>query len=462
MSDPFVDPFSAEALDAVDRELESKEKARIAAIVLPKPEVPVLSEEQKAVMDAVDMGQNILITGAAGTGKSFLLKALMAKYRTRLSVCATTGIVAVQVGGSTLHSWAGLGLGKGTPGEIAGRIKENMKALGNIQMATRLAIDEISMMSASLFTKVDKVFRIIRKCDRPFGGIQLICIGDYCQLPPVLKDSEDQDDGFCFQSPSWVEADIKLAFLTQAFRQADPRFAEALNSIRLGEVTPLVSEILNSRYKQKDEGSEIEPVVVYTHNADVDDYNMERLVKLEGEEKRFKARDDGRPWAVKQLEANCLAATEIVLRVGAQVMLLCNLDTGAGLANGSLGVVTGYSLGGVMVRFLNGETRLVERNKWEIMDSGRIAATREQIPLRLAWAITSHKCQGMTLDKIRVHLAKCWEYGQAYVALSRVKTAAGLFIESGNKKVIRAHPAALEFYRTVEKIGVKKSAELLK
>lgn len=422
-----------------------------------------LSDEQEAVISAVKAGHNVLVTGPAGTGKSEVYRTLSRIYRWRMPVTATTGIAAVNVGGVTLHSWAGLGLAQGNVRNLISRVRDNLKAQSNIQSAELLAIDEISMLPGSVFTKLDLVMRAIRECDKPFGGVQLVMFGDFLQLPPVIKGADAATDGFAFETQSWKDAAVKLALLTKVFRQEDADFAQALNDIRVGEVSPVASKILNSRYRVKDESNDgIVPVVIHTHNVDVDAYNMAKLNALSGEEKEFLARDEGRPWAVKQLENNCPGAGRIVLRIGAQVMLLANIETESGLANGSLGVVEAFKPSGVLVKFANGQSRILEHHTWEVNDGGRVVASRRQIPLRLAWAITAHKSQGATLDKIEVHLSKSFEYGQAYVALSRVRTAGGLFIESGNKKCIRAHPAALEFYRNadrVAKVELEKTSE---
>lgn len=425
----------------------------------PAPEpVKVLSEEQAAVVEAVKSGRNVLVTGPAGTGKSLILGKLRELYRFRLPVAASTGIAAVQVSGVTLHSWAGLGLGDRPAKAIARTIIDNGgPAYRNIMEAQRLALDEVSMISASLMDKVDEIFKIIRKSEKPFGGIQMIMFGDFLQLPPVIKgtDEEKEKDGFCFISRAWRAADIRVAVLTKIFRQSDEGFAEALRSIRLGVVSPVASAILNSRYRVEDTAPEIKPVTIHTHNVDVDDINARELEKVDAPVKEYIASEDGKKGPLALLQKNCLAPFILQLKPGAQVMLLTNLDTAAGLANGSVGKVVAFHkmMGGtVEVNFANGQTRFIERHTFEIEENGRSVAQRIQFPLRLAYAITTHKSQGMTLDKIEVYLGKVFEYGQAYVALSRVKTKEGLFIQSGSKKAIMAHPEALEFYENCSRI----------
>lgn len=414
---------------------------------------PILSDEQTAVMRDIIQLENVLVTGSAGTGKSTVLKALRTYFADaylRLAVCGSTGIAAVNVGGLTIHTWAGLGLGEGTAASIANRILHgtNRRALDNITGTNHLAIDEVSMIGGSLFEKMDKVFQLVRGNEKPFGGVQLILFGDFLQLPPVSKDNANPEK-FAFQTDSWKRANIKLHMLTKVYRQADQEFAAALNSVRIGEASPAVSAILNSRYRAIDPNPEHPPVVLTTHNVDADNINGRRLALIESKAEGYTAKDEGTERALKILE-RCLMPESLELKVGAQVMLCVNWDQERGLVNGSVGEVIGFSpwMRGQMpvVKFQNGITQDMEPWTWEIRENEVQIGSRTQVPLRLAWAITVHKSQGMTLDKVEVHLGKAFEYGQAYVALSRAKTKEGLFIASGSKKSIKAHPDAVRFY----------------
>lgn len=404
-----------------------------------------LSPEQEAVAQMAQNGENLLITGSAGTGKSTLLRELGRRFKGDLPIAASTGIAAVNVGGMTLHSWAGLGMGQESAEEIAENLEQSRRApYGRITKAKRLAIDEVSMIHGDLFDLTDRVFRILRKDERPFGGVQLILFGDFLQLPPVSRETQQK---FAFQSDSWRAANIRVNILTKVFRQSDALFSSALNEIRVGNMTEEVKELLRSRYRVADSTPSIEPVTVFTHNTDVDVLNAKRLATITGEERQYPARDWGQPAALSVLQKHCLAPETLRLKVGAQVMLLRNLDPLNGLANGSIGTVESFSvMKRPVVAFANGRTREIDDHKWEIKSGGDVLAVREQIPLRLAWAITAHKSQGMTLDKIRVHLGKVFEYGQSYVALSRARTLDGLFIESTAPGCIKAHPEAVRFY----------------
>lgn len=404
-----------------------------------------LSDEQEAVMNDITEGRNVLVTGSAGTGKSTILRELNRRFNGTLPVTGSTGIAAVNVGGSTIHSWAGLGLGEDSAENLAERhFTGRGKAYKRITGSRILAIDEISMIHGDLFETMEELFRLLREDSRPFGGVQMVLFGDFLQLPPV---SRGRDLRFAFQTQAWSNAKFRVHCLRRVFRQQDAEFSNVLNEIRVGNLTAAARRMLSSRLGAADPHPEVEPVVVYTHNADVDATNERRLEQIPGREEQYKARDDGDDSALKTLQKNCLAPALLRLKVGAQVMLLQNIDPGAGLANGSIGTVEFFDADNMpFVRFNNGQGITVGRHHWEIRMGDQILASRTQLPLRLAWSITAHKSQGMTLDKVAVHLDRAFDYGQSYVALSRARTLGGLFIRSSKLGCIKAHPEAVKFY----------------
>lgn len=422
-----------------------------------------LSEEQQGVVNAIANGNNILITGSAGTGKSHLLKSIKEKFR--LPVTASTGIAAINVGGTTIHSWSGCGIMDKPVKEVVNKIMQysmyrtpdgTPNTYERITRAKMLAIDEISMLGAHQLNYIDEVFRAVRGNSNPFGGIQMVFFGDFLQLPPVIKGEEYRKAGtFAFESNAWKNAGVQTAMLTKVFRQADLEFSSALNQIRFGELSPEARKLLQSRFQVTDENPEIGPVVIHTHNRDVDAINESKLANLPGETFTYEAQDLGtNPAALQLLQKDCIAPAKLNLKIGAQVMLLSNIDLKIGLANGSMGIVVSVcSVTGLpTVKFLNGQECQISHKTWEITIDGKVQAQRTALPLRCAWAITSHKSQGMSLDKVQAHLHGVFDYGQSYVILSRARTAGGLFIADGGSSSIKAHPLAVAFYKDGEKV----------
>jgi ATP-dependent DNA helicase PIF1 len=405
-----------------------------------------LTDSQSACLADIMKKRNVLITGPAGTGKSFLLKFLKEKLGGRLRVVATTGVAAINVGGSTLHSWAGIGLGEGTAAELAAMISENPRASSRIRKAEILAIDEVSMLDADLFSRLEEAFRIVRKKPAPFGGIQVVFFGDFLQLPPVSTRKEDSR--FAFQSPAWKAARIAVHQLTTVVRQRDAVFVEVLSRVRMGMVDSFVRQILADRVGASDTSPHIEPVVLECRNVDVDAFNQRRLDALPGSAVSIAASDYGESRFTAALDKSCLAPADLRLKIGAQVMLLKNLDIEGGLVNGSLGIVCSIGESSVCVDFGEAGICEVQRSRWSFCDGdGQILAYRDQIPLRLAYSITIHKSQGCTLNKARVNLRSAFAHGQAYVALSRVRSLEGLYIEDIRWESIMASPDAIAFYR---------------
>jgi len=407
---------------------------------LPSGEL-VLSEEQMEVLDDLVNGRNMLITGAAGTGKSFLLnhmQKVLAEMGKSFGVCGSTGVSAVNIGGVTLHSWAGLGLGDGPVSNIVQNIRNNKPAYGRVRYSKVVCIDEISMISGELFGKLDKVFRMIREKDVPFGGIQLILFGDLLQLPAV-------EGGYVFESPSWWPAAIKTHLLTKVFRQKDVEFSEALGKLRIGLMDQQTKDFFNARANIVDPEPHILPVSIVAKNVTADMINERNLNALEGEMRVFHAVDTGSPAGLRLLE-KCLVPKELKLKVGARVMCLVNMPD-IEVMNGSAGTVCGFSsLGYPIVDFDNGVRETMETCDKEVKSDGNPIGKRKQFPLRLSWACSTHKIQGQTLDKVEIHLGEAFCEGQIYVALSRVRTKEGLFIKSLNKNQLTPNKKALDFY----------------
>lgn len=435
----------------------------------------LLNENQKRAYDAILAGHSVFITGPGGTGKSHLIRTLYATYKGRtgktLAVTALTGCAALLLGpwAKTLHSWAGIGLGRGSPESVAHSIVTDGRKKKRWRATNCLVIDEVSMLTPHLLEYLDKVGRIVRKCPAaPFGGLQVVFVGDFYQLPPVTKDVAlapgQADKTFAFESPLWNEVVQSMITLTEIKRQADPVFQKILNEARIGELSPDSYSALEARKTMDWKRQEIKPTLLFTKNTDVAAINDNQLRKLVGEERTFVAKHKVPPrmpanvaeFLVERLNKDAPYDVELVLKDRAQVMLLTNQDPACGLVNGSRGVVTGFSPvdGLPLVKFLNGPPVpvKVEIATWSTDgDSEEEIVTCEQVPLRLAYGITIHKGQGASLDSALVDVGpSTFEYGQAYVALSRVRSLEALFVYEIHPKAFKAHPAVKAFYAAEE------------
>jgi ATP-dependent exoDNAse (exonuclease V) alpha subunit len=317
-----------------------------------------------------------------------------------------------------------------------------------------LAIDEISMIPATILDLLDIVLKEVRRSSKPFGGVQIILFGDFLQLPPVSNQNQQQQ--FCFEAASWQEADIEIYCLREVFRQSDRIFVDLLNNMRFGKITEDDLELLTSR-KNRIINSAIKPTIIGTHNYQIDQINKTELTKLPGVEYSFNMNASGKDDKIAFLKKNCLAPEQLILKIGAQVMMLKNTLAKEGIINGSLGVIKSFTSSGMpVVAFANGKTVTIEKEEWLVEEYNdekmmiEVKARVSQIPLMLAWAITVHKSQGMTLDAALCDLDGAFAEGQIYVALSRVKSIEGLFLQSFNPKYIKINPKVVEFYKQLE------------
>ncbi|XP_068056140.1 ATP-dependent DNA helicase PIF1 [Anomalospiza imberbis] len=425
---------------------------RPAEVPRPERRPPArLSAEQEAVLGAVRSGKSIFFTGSAGTGKSFLLKRIVGSLPPNVTYpTASTGVAACHIGGTTLHAFAGIGSGK-APLEQCIQLAERPGVRQHWLACQHLIIDEISMVDGKFFDKLEAVARAVRKRDEPFGGIQLIICGDFLQLPPVSKANEETK--FCFQAKCWRKCIHINMELTEVRRQTDKTFVSILSAIRLGRCTEEVTRQLMQTAAHKSERDGILATRLCTHKDDVDITNERRLQQLPGEVHVFEALDSD-TMLVKLIDAQCPVGGRVELKLGAQVMLAKNLDVSQGLVNGARGVVVGFESeqkGLPKVKFLCGVTQLIKMEKWVIKGPSGVHLSRQQLPLKLAWAISIHKSQGMSLDCVEISLSRVFESGQAYVALSRARSLAGLRVLDFDPKAVRADPAVLQFYRQLRR-----------
>ncbi|XP_076042584.1 ATP-dependent DNA helicase PIF1-like isoform X2 [Oratosquilla oratoria] len=410
----------------------------------------VLSGEQKRVLQAIQAGNNVFFTGSAGTGKSFLLQRIVGALPPDTTfTTASTGIAACQIGGTTLHAFAGIGSGTATLEQCI-QLASRRVIAQQWRKCRHLIVDEISMVDGAFFEKLEGVARAVRGNDKPFGGIQLILCGDFLQLPPVTKPGEKRI--FCFQTLAWSRCISLNMELKQVRRQDDDEFINILQNIRIGKCTETMAKRLKGTEGNRVEQGKIKATRLCTHKEDVNHINNDHLKKLEGQERVFYAVDTD-PTLVGLLDKQTPVVSKLVLKVGAQVMLMKNLDVGCGLVNGARGVVTGFrngQHGTPTVQFISGVQRDIKQEKWTIKGAGGIYLTRQQLPLKLAWAFSIHKSQGMTLDCAEMSLSRVFEAGQAYVALSRARNLKSIRVLDFNPSAIRAHPDVLSFYKSLQ------------
>jgi len=466
---------------------------------------PHLSTEQRHVLKlVVDDGKSVFFTGSAGTGKSVLLREIIAVLRRkhqretdRVAITASTGLAACNIGGVTLHSFSGIGLGKESVDELIKKIKKNQKARHRWMRTKVLIIDEVSMVDGDLFDKLEEIARRLRNNGRPFGGIQLIITGDFFQLPPV-PDYGGRGAKFAFDANTWDSTIVHTIGLTYVFRQKDPVFAGMLNEMREGRLSQTSIAAFRKLDRPLHFEDDLQATELFPTRNEVEYANTVRMKSLSGDIKIFDARDGGSiadQTARDKLLQNCLAPPRLELKKGSQVMLIKNIDEM--LVNGSLGKVIGFmdedkfnsynadpevfeatnesddeelkrrklkiktqslmsttSQAWPLVRFAiaDGTTRdlLCQRELWKVeLPNGEVQASRAQVPLILAWALSIHKAQGQTLERVKVDLGKVFEKGQAYVALSRATSMDGLQVMRFDPSKVLAHDKVRTFYASL-------------
>ena len=413
-------------------------------------ELPPLSPEQQKALDLVLAGKSIFFTGCAGTGKSLVLRHIIRTLPSDSTfITGTTGFAGCLIGGTTINGFSGIGRAEADFETIVRNASRGESGM-RWRRCTALIIDEMSMMDGKIFDLLEAVARRVRGNNRPFGGIQLILSGDFHQLPPVCKDQHQATTRkFAFEAESWERCVHASVELTQVFRQNDNDFVNILAQVRAGTMPESTLRALLARCSAPlslEDG--ILPTQLFTHRADVDAINSRQLESLAGDCVTFKAKDSGRDLAA--LEASCPAPRILKLKVGAQVMLTRNISPKLGLVNGARGVVERFTnLGMPVVKFIQGDGKAmpISREDYSIRVGGSEIAMRSQFPLALAWAVTVHKSQGLTLDRVEVSLDRAFEAGMAYVALSRAKSLEGLRIKGGiASAALRADPKVVAFY----------------
>ena len=417
---------------------------------------------QNTALNILKTGGNVFITGSAGTGKTYLLNKFTFYLKSRKiipTIVAPTGIAASHLQGQTIHSFFSLGIRNEIDDYFIESLLEKKYLQTRFSKLKVLIIDEISMVSPEIFSSMDKILRAFKQNDEPFGGVQTILSGDFFQLPPISRLSSDKR--FAWQSTSWKELELKTCYLQEKFRQDDNVLIGILDEIRSGQVSSNSYDILNSRH-HKDLGIDFTPTKLYTHNIDVDRINNDELKKINNTAHSFTYKSEGTAKNIEKIFKSSLVLEEMTLKKDAVVMFIKN-NQELGFVNGTTGVVIDFDAQTKLpvVKTSYGSIIRLRLEDWSMEnDSGNVVAKVSQIPLKLAWAITIHKSQGMTLDSAEIDLSKTFEVGQGYVALSRIKNIDGLRLMGLNDKALSVDPLILHIDDRIKAASLKASDEI--
>lgn len=396
---------------------------------------------QKTALEILKMGHNVFLTGPAGSGKTYVLSKYIEYLKSKhisVAVTASTGIAATHLNGKTIHSWSGLGIKQTLDEKSLHRISRNGRFGSRILKTKTLIIDEISMLHASQLDAVDKIMQHVCENQLPFGGIQTVFCGDFFQLPPVQKEY-DKPVSFAYSAEIWNQMDVKTCYLDEQHRQKDNQLTKVLNDIRRNCVDDETRAIVVA-CQNKIWPDQAHPARLFTHNVDVDAINERELRKIPGAAFAYTMRAYGKRKLVEFLRKSCLAPERLMLKKGARVMFVKN-NFEEGYVNGTMGAVIGFDKETKMpiIRTNNDQKITAKPVTWAMEEDDEVIASIKQIPLRLAWAITVHKSQGMSLDAAEIDLSKSFEYGMGYVALSRVRTLSGLSVLGVNEMAFQVH-----------------------
>lgn len=403
---------------------------------------------QAQALDILKTGANVFLTGEPGSGKTHTVNEYVKYLRARkveVAITASTGIAATHIGGMTIHSWSGIGIKKSLNPYELDAIASRDYVYKRVKRAHVLIIDEISMLSANMLTMINAICQAIRQDTTPFGGLQVVLVGDFFQLPPVIRQGEVKPGVglFSYESSAWQAANPLVCYLTEQYRQDDKTFLDILAGIRRNQLSQEHMGYLEARkivYTDAPKGAP----KLFSHNTDVDRVNNEILAKLPGKVTTLKMTSHGPKSMVAALTKGCLSPEKLCLKVGAAVMFTKN-SLQKKFVNGTLGTVTDFAsyTDYPIVKTKSGKIIETEPMDWSVEENGRVKAHISQIPLRLAWAITVHKSQGISLDEAVMDLSQVFEFGQGYVALSRVRRLSGLHLLGWNEQAWQVHPDIL-------------------
>jgi len=418
--------------------------------------------KQKTALDILKLGHNVFLTGPAGSGKTYLLKQYIDFLKSRnigVAITASTGIAATHMNGQTIHSWSGMGINDVFSEADYKKLSSRKYQQNRFEKTKVLIIDEVSMLHAHQLDIVNNICKHFKEPFLPFGGLQVILCGDFFQLPPVTK--YGQESRFVIESEAWKEMSPKVCYLEEQHRQEDRQMLQILSDIRTRTCDEKTHKLLTSRGNKTIKNS-LTPTRLYTHNANVDLINEQELKKIKQDPKIFQMTASGIDYLVNSVIKGCLAPELLVLKKGAVVMFVKN-NFERGYVNGTLGTVVNFNEKGLpIVQTVTGKTIVATPEKWSIEEGEEILASVTQVPLRLAWAITVHKSQGMTLDAVEMDLSKSFEYGMGYVALSRVRTLSGIKLLGINNIALQVNPKVYELDKVLAESSRQNVKDLIK
>ncbi len=413
---------------------------------------------QENALNILKTGASVFLTGEPGAGKTFTINKFIAYLRERgiePAITASTGIAATHIGGMTVHSWSGIGIKERLTKYDLDRISTNERVYRRLSKTHVLIIDEVSMLRAETLAMIDAVCRAIKQNSQSFGGMQVILVGDFFQLPPVQKEILEEvkqttflnmpKQTFAFESDAWRRLDPVVCYLSEQYRQDDPEFLDLLGAIRRSQIENKHLARIRSRIVTPGK-LPVNTTKLFSHNADVDEINLQMLAKITEPEQEFQMIASGPDALVTTLKRGCLSPQILRLKKGAVVMCTKN-NSKEKFVNGTLGTVENFNpdTGYPLVRKRSGKLISVKPMDWSVEENGKIKAKITQVPLRLAWAITVHKSQGMSMDAAVMDLSRVFEYGQGYVALSRVRRLSGLHLVGINDRALEVHPAISKY-----------------
>ncbi len=407
--------------------------------------------KQSQALRVMLSGESVFLTGAPGSGKTYVLNQFIErakKSKKRLAITASTGIAATHIGGTTIHSWAGLGIRDSINEQDHKWLKENGRLLKRYNNIDTLIIDEVSMLHGKRLDMIDEICKLLRVSDKPFGGLQIILTGDLFQLPPIDRGATTID--FVHLSEAWKNLNPKICYLTEQHRQVSDPLLDLLEAMRANDINQAHFDSLSERLgiETPSSGSVTR---LYSHNQDVEQINSEHLGNIDSESKTFIMETYGVQAKVEQLSKSVLAPEVLELKVGAEVMFVAN-NFSEGFVNGSRGKVIGYKDDLPLIELQsNGRVIQVGKHSWALEEDGKERARVTQLPIRLAWAITIHKSQGMSLDSAEIDLSRAFTPGMGYVALSRVRSLDGVFLKGINNTALQMHPDIFEFDEVIRR-----------